>query len=169
MPKANLSNGMKCSVVWEFVFISCMELWCVARLLVCPLRPRCFDTSLTEWNPFLLALTGFKTLPVHLHKSQFLKNLKAHSFLIVQLISLTFWLILNSLNCLCKDERLGFFFSPKASDTVAIIVNMITCHLVPWGLSLLICKMKECYPMSLPIIMGFCAFHLLLSCFKLCL
>lgn len=110
MPKANLSNGMKCSVVWEFVFISCMELWCVARLLVCPLRPRCFDTSLTEWNPFLLALTGFKTLPVHLHKSQFLKNLKAHSFLIVQLISLPFWLILNSLNCLCKDERLGFFF-----------------------------------------------------------
>lgn len=26
MPIANLSNGMKCSVIWKFVFISCMEL-----------------------------------------------------------------------------------------------------------------------------------------------
>lgn len=128
------------------------NLWCLARSLVCPLRSCWFYTPSTEseWNPFLLALRDFRTLPVHLHKSQFLKNLKAHSFLIVQFTSLPFWLILNSLNCLCKDERLGFFFSPKGSDTVTvIIVNMITCHLVSLGHSLLICKMKKCYTMSL--------------------
>lgn len=82
----------------------------------CPLRPSCSDTppAGSEWSQLLFALVDFRTCPGHLQKqSHSFTNLEAHGFLIVQLTSLPFWMTLNSLRCLCKDEKLDIFFHPK--------------------------------------------------------
>ena len=140
--------------------------------LFCPLRPSFFDTPATESerNQFLFALIDIRTLPGGPQKkSHILTNLEAHGFLIVQFTSLPFWMILNSLHCLCKDKRPDIFSSKAFDITTTIILNAITCHLIPLSLSVLVCKMKEYYLMSLPVILRFCTFYLLPSYSKLCL
>lgn len=123
--------------------------------------PLSYTLTESKWNQFLFALIDFRTLDQHLQKkSEFSANLQAHSLPVVQLTSLSFWMIFKFLKLLIQKWKTGllfFFFPSKASDlTATVIVNLLTSHLIPLGLGVLICKMKESHLMSLPVILRFC-------------
>lgn len=109
---------------------------CIARSLVCPLRPSIHLWWSSRAINICFSLMHFRTLPLHVQKRCFLANLQAHGLSIVQ-----------PLPCILNNT--GFFKLLMQSDRPAFLSSKVWyysyCKLLnSFGSQFFICEMKVC-------------------------